>query len=84
MSRARLRVKSGCDTCRRRRKKCDEQKPVCGHCERLGLRCTWGQAVEKPRSSATTSDQVSHEAAGKADRADAGMATPFGNVDGPR
>lgn len=29
----------GCVTCKQRRVKCDEAKPECGLCERLGLRC---------------------------------------------
>ncbi|SCU84136.1 LANO_0C00540g1_1 [Lachancea nothofagi CBS 11611] len=34
---------TGCLTCRRRRKKCDEQKPVCKGCERNFLPCEWPQ-----------------------------------------
>jgi hypothetical protein len=37
----RLRTLSGCLTCRRRRKKCDEARPQCTTCSRLGLRCCW-------------------------------------------
>ncbi|KAK2033493.1 hypothetical protein LX32DRAFT_73146 [Colletotrichum zoysiae] len=33
------RSKAGCLSCRRRRKKCDEQLPVCGDCRRLRLEC---------------------------------------------
>ncbi|KFA80592.1 hypothetical protein S40288_09286 [Stachybotrys chartarum IBT 40288] len=29
----------GCSTCRKRRVKCDEQRPVCGRCRRCGLAC---------------------------------------------
>lgn len=29
----------GCSECRRRRKKCDEQHPICGGCKRLRLDC---------------------------------------------
>ncbi|KAL6360666.1 hypothetical protein LRP88_06373 [Fusarium phalaenopsidis] len=28
-----------CDQCRQSKKKCDQVEPVCGRCERLGLRC---------------------------------------------
>lgn len=31
----------GCAVCRRRRVKCDEQKPACASCIRLGLSCSW-------------------------------------------
>ncbi|KAJ4323630.1 hypothetical protein N0V84_004238 [Fusarium piperis] len=34
-----------CDQCRQSKKKCDQVEPVCGRCERLGLRC--GGAVVK-------------------------------------
>lgn len=30
---------TGCLNCRQRRRKCDETKPTCGDCERLGLSC---------------------------------------------
>ncbi|RDW72879.1 hypothetical protein BP6252_06786 [Coleophoma cylindrospora] len=36
-----LRTKKGCVTCRQRRKKCDERKPTCVTCERLGFECDW-------------------------------------------
>lgn len=36
-----LRTKSGCFTCRARRKKCDERRPVCLGCERNTLACDW-------------------------------------------
>lgn len=32
---------TGCLTCRRRKKKCDEVKPVCTGCERNFLQCEW-------------------------------------------
>ncbi|KFZ14786.1 hypothetical protein V502_05896 [Pseudogymnoascus sp. VKM F-4520 (FW-2644)] len=35
------RSKIGCLTCRRRRVRCNEQKPRCSHCERLNLECLW-------------------------------------------
>lgn len=38
------RTTSGCSTCRQRRKKCDEQQPVCGDCRRLGLPCGFQQS----------------------------------------
>lgn len=35
------RKKSGCLPCRRRRKKCDEEKPICSGCTRNHLICSW-------------------------------------------
>lgn len=37
----RLRVKTGCQTCLKRRKKCPENRPVCSTCERLHLECVY-------------------------------------------
>ncbi|PWY66805.1 hypothetical protein BO94DRAFT_479247 [Aspergillus sclerotioniger CBS 115572] len=36
-----VRVRTGCWACRRRKKKCDETKPVCGGCVRNKLTCQW-------------------------------------------
>jgi hypothetical protein len=38
----RLRTKTGCLQCRKRRKKCDETRPCCLACIRLGFKCSWG------------------------------------------
>ncbi|KAK0385629.1 hypothetical protein NLU13_6806 [Sarocladium strictum] len=35
------RVHTGCVTCKKRKKKCDETKPSCGNCRRLCLTCEW-------------------------------------------
>ena len=35
------RTKTGCRTCRNRKKKCDEAKPECGNCTRGRLLCQW-------------------------------------------
>ncbi|QIW96588.1 hypothetical protein AMS68_002106 [Peltaster fructicola] len=39
--RPRLKSRNGCQNCKRRRKKCDESRPVCGDCARLQLNCHW-------------------------------------------
>lgn len=36
-----LRVRTGCFTCRSRKKKCDETKPACAGCKRNKLVCSW-------------------------------------------
>jgi uncharacterized membrane protein len=36
-----VRVRTGCLTCRRRKKKCDEEHPICGGCRRNDLGCQW-------------------------------------------
>jgi hypothetical protein len=35
------RTKDACATCRRRKVRCDERRPKCGHCDRLALDCQW-------------------------------------------
>ncbi|KAJ5698677.1 hypothetical protein N7462_000682 [Penicillium macrosclerotiorum] len=46
------RVRTGCLTCRKRRRKCDEQKPRCANCEVKGFTCKYGAdlAFVPPRS----------------------------------
>ncbi|KAL4886923.1 fungal-specific transcription factor domain-containing protein [Aspergillus karnatakaensis] len=47
------RSRSGCFTCRLRRKKCDEKTPSCGACSNLNLKCEykrpiwWGNAEQR-------------------------------------
>ncbi|KAI9045974.1 Zn(II)2Cys6 transcription factor [Aspergillus affinis] len=43
------RSKTGCGSCRRRKKKCDETHPVCSGCQRNNLTCTWPE--KSPDSS---------------------------------
>ncbi|KAJ5473075.1 hypothetical protein N7530_007076 [Penicillium desertorum] len=45
------RSKSGCSTCRRRKVKCGEEKPVCARCSSLRLNCEWGVPVKRGRST---------------------------------
>ncbi|KAJ6067868.1 uncharacterized protein N7446_004905 [Penicillium canescens] len=49
---AKQRVRTGCLTCRRRRRKCDEQKPRCANCEVKGFACKYGAdlAFVSPRA----------------------------------
>jgi hypothetical protein len=41
----------GCSTCRRRKVKCGEEKPICGRCSALRLNCEWGVPVKRGRST---------------------------------
>jgi hypothetical protein len=50
------RSKNGCNACRRRKVRCNEKRPRCGHCERLNLECTWNRPVQA-RSSSIQSTQ---------------------------
>lgn len=52
-----MRSVTGCLTCRRRRKKCDETKPNCGSCLRLRLQCfyqTSERSENQPRRRQST------------------------------
>ncbi|KAJ5551261.1 hypothetical protein N7535_000793 [Penicillium sp. DV-2018c] len=44
-----VRVRTGCLTCRRRKKKCDETHPICAGCRRNELGCRWPTAVPTSR-----------------------------------
>lgn len=50
-SAARLRTKNGCMTCRQRRVKCTERRPVCHNCKKKGRQCLWvaGDAIPDKR-----------------------------------
>ncbi|KAF6810161.1 fungal specific transcription factor [Colletotrichum musicola] len=37
-----------CEGCRRRKLKCTRQKPLCSHCERLGIECVYENRRSKP------------------------------------
>jgi hypothetical protein len=39
------RTRTGCQTCKRRRKRCDEQRPICEGCAKLGLRCVYDMSL---------------------------------------
>ncbi|KAL5631926.1 hypothetical protein ACGC1H_000076 [Rhizoctonia solani] len=55
------RSRSGCLTCRRKRKKCDERKPFCSLCKRTDSRCIWSGQPEQDTNSriiASTSDDM--------------------------
>ncbi|KAF8860393.1 hypothetical protein BDZ45DRAFT_703831 [Acephala macrosclerotiorum] len=51
------RSKAGCLTCRRRKVRCNEQKPRCSHCERLNLQCTW-RPVTRQMSESGNAEQA--------------------------
>lgn len=36
-----MRSKSGCISCRRKKKKCDEVQPICSLCSKTSSRCEW-------------------------------------------
>ncbi|ODV87812.1 hypothetical protein CANARDRAFT_193581 [[Candida] arabinofermentans NRRL YB-2248] len=44
---AKRRVRTGCLTCRRKHKKCDETRPKCEFCVSKNLECVWPEEVKK-------------------------------------
>ncbi|RAL12916.1 Rh-like protein/ammonium transporter [Aspergillus homomorphus CBS 101889] len=44
------RSKNGCSTCRRRKVKCGEERPVCKRCFNLRLTCEWGIPVKRGKT----------------------------------
>ncbi|KAK0390047.1 hypothetical protein NLU13_3620 [Sarocladium strictum] len=50
MARSDIRSKTGCLTCRQRKKKCNEEKPICSGCRRNCLQCYW-PTTESSRGS---------------------------------
>ncbi|KAJ3529361.1 hypothetical protein NM208_g9796 [Fusarium decemcellulare] len=55
-----IRSREGCLTCKRRKVKCDEQRPRCSHCERLNMECKWRpQQRSTQRRQTTNTDMMS-------------------------
>ncbi|KAI1206264.1 uncharacterized protein F4807DRAFT_453476 [Annulohypoxylon truncatum] len=50
-------VRTGCISCKRRHVKCDEGKPSCAECERLGLMCE-GYALPKTKTLASRPERL--------------------------
>lgn len=44
----------GCSTCKKKRRKCDEEKPICDFCRRHNLSCEY---THQPRSNSTRTKQ---------------------------
>ncbi|KAK0209327.1 hypothetical protein DFS33DRAFT_526661 [Desarmillaria ectypa] len=47
--------RSGCNTCKQRKVKCDEAIPICNNCTKRCVECVWGISFPKPES--TTPEQ---------------------------
>ncbi|CUS20858.1 LAQU0S01e16204g1_1 [Lachancea quebecensis] len=75
----------GCLTCRARRKKCDEKKPICGGCERNFVQCTWPQHTggRVRRKRGELADQTAGDLSTSADRG-ADQEFQFHIICGPR
>lgn len=53
------RSRNGCLTCKRRKVRCNEQKPRCYHCHRLNLECVWKETTESPPRRANAVEDIS-------------------------
>ncbi|KPM39700.1 hypothetical protein AK830_g6877 [Neonectria ditissima] len=53
-----IRSRTGCFTCRRRKKKCNEEKPVCSGCKRNKLECHWPTEPSNSSSSQKRADDA--------------------------
>ncbi|KAI5468064.1 hypothetical protein BGZ63DRAFT_42574 [Mariannaea sp. PMI_226] len=58
-----IRSREGCLTCKRRKVKCDEQRPRCSHCERLNMECKWRSQA---RATAQRRQQPANDMSGPA------------------
>lgn len=56
-----VRVRTGCWTCRRRKKKCDEARPKCGGCTRNKLSCSWPRRVPNRQTGETSNEGIEEE-----------------------
>ena len=56
----------GCNTCRKRKVKCDEGRPICGHCIRLNLVCDYVPSTPGPREFTPRRQQKSRRESGPA------------------
>jgi hypothetical protein len=64
--RSRPRSRTGCSICKQRRVRCDELRPVCGHCTRLQLDCSYQTRPRKAQvanvsNGSTGSSHSSHQ-----------------------
>lgn len=47
--------RNGCDHCKRRKKKCDQMKPICSGCSKLGLNCHYVESTGSSEVSRSAS-----------------------------
>ncbi|KAB5515252.1 bacterial transferase hexapeptide [Coniochaeta sp. 2T2.1] len=91
------RTKTGCLTCRKRKKKCDEQKPECNNCLRGGFVCagyppqrgTWPKPENKPTAVQIESKDPTYIPPGaygmpqQSQQQSQQQQSPYGNQPGP-
>ncbi|KAL5901267.1 hypothetical protein ACKVWC_001063 [Pyricularia oryzae] len=77
-----LRTKTGCLTCRKRHKKCDERLPICSHCATSNRDCVWPdiQAMDAAATSAAAAPQLSSPTAGSSQSQDGDPRGSYGSM----
>ncbi|KAK0387215.1 hypothetical protein NLU13_5528 [Sarocladium strictum] len=60
------RTKDGCLTCKRRRVRCNLERPRCGHCSRLQLDCSWSGPPSTPAAANATAEHDAYSSRGAA------------------
>lgn len=68
-----IRSKTGCLTCKQRRKKCDETRPVCQRCTKLGMHCLGYSYLDNPNRN---TGRGGSRAAARVARTSAGTGSP--------
>ncbi|CAE7093145.1 unnamed protein product [Rhizoctonia solani] len=80
MSTKQSRSKTGCLTCKTRRKKCDEQRPTCERCARAKMECLGYSYLDNPEELAQARAKI---AASRIARVSEQPNSPLGIVTGP-
>lgn len=52
--------RKGCFACKRRKKKCDETRPVCQTCKRLNIACSYGLRLSWQATNQQLADEKTH------------------------
>ena len=55
------RSRGGCLTCRQRKKRCCESKPVCSECRRLNIKCRWPVPGSERKNKSKNQPHMSHD-----------------------
>ncbi|KAL7627543.1 hypothetical protein AAE478_001736 [Parahypoxylon ruwenzoriense] len=70
------RSKNGCMTCRRRKVRCNEIRPICGHCSRLNLECRWRPSNSALSANGTANATPATTSRGRSDGNDTSRVLP--------
>ncbi|KAH3660042.1 hypothetical protein OGAPHI_007247 [Ogataea philodendri] len=54
--------RKGCATCKKRRVKCDEGRPICANCNRMGIDCVYTTPASRPQGTQQPAKPALHAA----------------------